>query len=364
MIADPSTAAELPTDYFALLRALQRRAGAVRQPVSGAFELTERCNLSCQMCYVRHSAHDVARRQKELSAPEWLTLAQDAVDNGMVFLVLTGGEVFVRPDFFEIYSPLTRLGLILTLFTNGTLITDRIAKRLAEAPPSITDITIYGATAATYEAVTGVPGSYARCCAGIEALLKQRIPFELRTTITQQNVGELEAMRQMARNWGIPFSGSWMLMQRRDGNPSNVENCRLSAQDCVSLEAADRASADEWIETATRDLSVKGDSNFNCQAGKSIFVINSFGEMNLCVNLSKPAARPLNTGFRAAWEALQRFVGEAPPPAAACLACDARKFCPRCPAWSSVETGTLTEPVPYLCNIACRRKEHYEGMLA
>jgi MoaA/NifB/PqqE/SkfB family radical SAM enzyme len=298
MIADSSTAAELPTDYFALLRALQRRAGAVRQPASGAFELTDRCNLSCQMCYIRHPANNAARRQKELSASEWLALAQDAVDNGMVFLLLTGGEVFVRPDFFEIYSPLTRMGLILTLFTNGTLVTDRIAERLAEAPPGLTQITIYGATAATYEAVTGVPGSYARCCAGIEALLKQRIPFDLRTTITQQNFGELEAMRQMAHNWGLPFSGAWMLMQRRDGNPSNVDNCRLSAQDCVSLEAADRASADEWIETASRDLSARSDSIFNCQAGRSMFVANSVGEMNLCVNLSKPAARPLNIILR------------------------------------------------------------------
>jgi len=252
---------------------------------------------------------------------------------GMVFLLLTGGEVFLRPDFFEIYSPLTRMGLILTLFTNGTLVTDRIAERLAEAPPALTQITLYGATAATYEAVTGVPGGYARCCAGIEALLKQRVPFDLRTTITQQNAGELEAMRQMAHQWGVSFSGAWMLMQRRDGNASRVENCRLSARECVSLEAEDRASADEWIETASRDISGKRESNFNCQAGKSLFVVNSYGEMNLCVSLAKPAARPLDIGFRAAWEALQRFVDEAPPPAAACVACDARKFCPRCPAW-------------------------------
>jgi radical SAM protein with 4Fe4S-binding SPASM domain len=255
------------------------------------------------------------------------------------------------------------MGLILTLFTNGTLVTDRIAERLAEAPPALTQITLYGATAATYEAVTGVPGGYARCCAGIEALLKQRVPFDLRTTITQQNAGELEAMRQMAHQWGVSFSGAWMLMQRRDGNASRVENCRLSARECVSLEAEDRASADEWIETASRDISGKRESNFNCQAGKSLFVVNSYGEMNLCVSLAKPAARPLDIGFRAAWEALQRFVDEAPPPAAACVACDARKFCPRCPAWSSVETATLTEPVPYLCDIAGIRKERYEGML-
>jgi len=350
----------LPTDYGALLRELQRRAASMRQPVSGVFELTERCNLSCRMCYVRHDARDMAQRSKELSSAQWLTLAQDAVDNGMVFLLLTGGEVFLRPDFFEIYMPLTRLGLILTIYTNGTLITDGIAQRLAEAAPSLTEITLYGGTAATYEAVTGCPGSYARACAGIEALLKQRIPFGLKTTITQQNVGELEAMRQMARQWGVPFSGAWLLSGRRDGTPSDVECCRLSAQDCVNLEATDQVSADEWLETAFRDSAVKRDANFYCQAGKTAFVIHSSGAMSPCLTLSQPAARPLAGGFRAAWDGVQRFVDDAPPPDSACLACDARRYCPRCPAWSSMETGTLTDAVPYLCEIARMRKARYE----
>ena len=142
---------------------------------------------------------------KELPASAWLELAHQAVANGMVFLLLTGGEVFLRRDFFEIYEPLTRIGLVLALFTNGTLITRDIAARLAQAPPSRTEITIYGATAATCEAVTGVPGSFAACCAGIEALVSHRVPLGLKTTLTRQNVGELDAMRQMAHNWGVHF---------------------------------------------------------------------------------------------------------------------------------------------------------------
>ncbi len=156
----------LPTEYGPLVRELHNRAAAHRQPVNGTFELTERCNLSCIMCYVGQSPSDVARRAKdakELSASAWLTLASDAVDNGMVFLLLTGGEVFLRPDFFQIYEPLTRMGLRLMLYTNGTLITDAVAQRLAQAPPSPIEIPLYGATAATYEAVTGVTGSYVRC---------------------------------------------------------------------------------------------------------------------------------------------------------------------------------------------------------
>lgn len=350
----------LPTDYGLLVRELDRRAAAQRQPVNGTFELTERCNLDCRMCYVRHSAGDAARRAKELSAAAWLELARQAVDNGMVFLLLTGGEVFLRPDFFEIYTPLTRLGLLLTLFTNGTLVTDTIAQRLAETPPSRTEITLYGATAATYEAVTGVRGSYARCCAGIEALVKYRVPLGLKATLTRCNVGELETMRQMARNWGLPFSAGWLISKRRDGALSEVEDCRISTDECVELEATDRASADEWTEAALRESSLGNDHNFYCQAGKAAFTINPWGEMNPCLYLIQPAARPLEIGFRAAWEQVQRFVDNAPPLAPVCLGCDVRGYCQRCPAWSAMETGTLTEPVPYLCEIAFARKARYQ----
>jgi radical SAM protein with 4Fe4S-binding SPASM domain len=349
----------LLTDYGRLVRDLHKRAAAQRQPVNGTFELTERCNLHCRMCYVRVPSHEAVQRGSELSASEWLALARDAVDNGMVFLLLTGGEVFLRPDFFEIYTPLTRLGLMITLFTNGTLITDALARRLAQAPPSRTEITLYGATAATYEAVTGVPGSYARCCAGIEALVRHHVHLGLKTTITRQNVGELEEMRQMAHNWGVPFTAGSLLTQRRDGNPSDIENCRLPARDCVTLEAADRASAHAWMEAALREPSSDHDGNFYCHAGKAAFFVASSGEMNPCLDLTRPAARPLETGFRAAWEQVQQFVDTAPPIASVCLACEARVYCPRCPAWSRLETGTLTEPVSYLCEIAHARQEKY-----
>jgi MoaA/NifB/PqqE/SkfB family radical SAM enzyme len=252
------------------------------------------------------------------------------------------------------------MGLLLTLFTNGTLIREAIAERLAEAPPNRTEITLYGATASTYEAVTGVTGSYARCCAGIETLLRYRVPLGLKTTITRQNVGELEAMRQMAHTWGVPFSAGWLLSKRRDGRHSDVDDCRLSASACVGLEGTDRASACEWTKVALQRSPLEANSDsFQCDAGKAAFIINSAGEMNACADLPLPAARPLEIGFEGAWKLVQRFVDKAPPRAAGCLGCDTQGYCRCCPAWSFLETKTLTEPVPYLCAIARARREHY-----
>ncbi len=354
---------ETPTEYGALVREMLRRAALVGQPAHGAFELTSRCNLSCRMCYVRHPAGDMTRAAAELPAAAWLELARQATANGMVFLLLTGGEVLLRRDFFEIYEPLTRMGLVLALFTNGTLITKDVAARLAQAPPSRTELTIYGARAATYEAVTGVPGSFRACLAGIEALLAHRIPLGLKTTLTRQNVGELEEMRRLARAWGVPFSAGWLLCGRPDRASSGVEDCRLSPGECVNLEAADQASAHEWLEVALRESNPRRESNFSCHAGRAAFVITPEGDMNVCLVLSQPAARPLEVGFAEAWKQVTRYVEAAPAPAPACRDCEALAFCARCPAWSMIETGTLTDPVPYLCDIAHARKERYERPL-
>ncbi|HOW84481.1 MAG TPA: radical SAM protein [Candidatus Aminicenantes bacterium] len=348
-------------DYSSLVRALLRRAAEDRQPAHGTFELTARCNLACRMCYIRRAPAGPGREaEAEIPAAAWLDLARQAVDGGMVFLLVTGGEILARRDFFEIYEPLTRLGLVLALYTNGTLVTRDVAARLAQAPPSRIEITLYGATAHTAEAVTGVPGSQAACLRGIEALLERGLPLGLKTTLTRRNAGELEAMRRMARDRGLPFSASWLLSRRPDGAPSpGADDCRLPADEGVGLEAADRASADEWIEAALKDAAAPAQGNFYCRAGRAAFVIDAAGRMNACSLLPRPAARPLESGFAAAWRSVCAFVDAAPPASPVCGDCGARAFCGRCPAWSLLETGTLTEPVPYLCGIARARRERF-----
>ncbi|SNX74134.1 radical SAM protein with 4Fe4S-binding SPASM domain [Cereibacter ovatus] len=346
-----------PEGHVTMVKALQRRAAGLRQPVSGLFELTERCNLACGMCYVRQPANDAAHRARELPAADWVSLAQEAADAGMIFLLLTGGEVFLRRDFFDIYAPLTRMGLILTLFTNGTRVTDRIAARLAEAPPQMTQITLYGASAATYGAVTGVPEAFDHCRAGIEALLRHGVPLELKTTITRQNRDDLEPMRQMARDWGLSLAANWMLMQRRDGAACGAEECRLSPQDCAALAAIERPGTLAAM-SATGSGNLSGDSAcFACQVGKSSFAINSFGRMLPCLNLDRPALEPRETGFSMAWRQLQSHVDAAPPVDPECASCEAAAHCPRCPAWSVTETGSLTAPARYLCDLMQAKRD-------
>jgi len=340
--------------YRALLQRLMRSAAEQCQPVNAVFELTSRCNLACRMCYIRDEAHDAACRARELSADQWLRLAGEAREHGLVFLQLTGGEVFLRPDFFEIYEPLSRLGLMLTLFTNGTLLTEAVADRLAQAPPSRTEISLYGATQASYEAVTGVPGSYRRCLDGIERLVARGLPLKLKSTLNRHNVAELEAMRALAHGYGVPFSAAWLLSGRIDGGESEVHDCRLAPSECVTLESDDRARRGLRIAAPSGDH-----GNFYCRAGRTSYLVDSEGRMSACIDLRLPGARPLEVGFEAAWAAVRAVVESAPDLDPECQTCSARGRCGRCPAWSYMETGTLTKPVPYLCDIAFERHARY-----
>ena len=135
---------------------LHEKVRSQRVPVSGSLEVTERCNLRCQHCYIPAKQRAGSRR-RELKLPEIERILAEIAESGCLWLLLTGGEPFLRRDFLDIYTSARRKGLILTLFTNGTLITRPIADTLAEWRPLKIEITLYGATPETYERVTGVP---------------------------------------------------------------------------------------------------------------------------------------------------------------------------------------------------------------
>lgn len=341
-------------DYLDPTDALQQAAMRLGQPINGAFELTSRCNLACRMCYIRHAAHDVAVRARELTARQWVSLAEQATDAGLLFLLLTGGEIFLRPDFFDIYEPLTSLGLNLSLYTNGTLITPRVAKRLGSRPPNRVEITLYGASPETYAAVTGSADAFAQTLRGIDLLRDAGIALAVKTTLTRTNVQDLEAIHDLAHARNLPVKTGWLLTQRIDGLPCDTVTDRLSADAVVALEQADAKCRAWWTEVNPAGVDATSSEAMYCLAGKSAFALAPDGALNPCLDLPMPAARPLAIGFAAAWDEVREFVGTVPL-ASPCAACDVRAYCPTCPARTFVETRSLTGLDSYSCAIARAR---------
>ena len=142
-------------------------------PLSGSFDLTRRCNLKCIHCYL--GDHQQSSLAKEIETSQILDIIDQITDAGCLNLLITGGEPLLRVDFPEIYSHAKKSGLIITVFTNGTLITDKILSLFKELPPHKVEISLYGATAQTYEKITRRRGSYDKCIAGVYELLKKSL---------------------------------------------------------------------------------------------------------------------------------------------------------------------------------------------
>ena len=163
------------------------QGGGRRIPWSGSIELTTRCNLNCRHCFINTPVNDRKARQEELSTDEVIGVLDEVAAEGCLWLLLTGGEPFVRPDFLEIYEHAKKKGFLVIVFTNGTKITPEAARFLSEYPPFSIEVSLYGATQHVYESITRVKCSYKSCLQGIDLLMRYEMPLKLKTVLMTGN---------------------------------------------------------------------------------------------------------------------------------------------------------------------------------
>src|SRR5437667_4265830 len=217
-----------------------------RIPVNGTIEVTRRCPLECAHCYNNLSMGDQEARRSELTYEEHCRLLDGITEAGCLWLLYTGGEIFARKDFLDIYTYAKQKGLLIGLFTNGTLITPNIADHLAEWRPFMIEITLYGRTRETYEQLTGIPGSYDRCMRGIRLLMERGLPLALKTVGVTINKHEIWDMQWFAEEeLGLEFKFDSMINARIDCSQSPLA-VRLTPEDIVELDLQDHERVDGW----------------------------------------------------------------------------------------------------------------------
>jgi radical SAM protein with 4Fe4S-binding SPASM domain len=346
--------------YGDFSKRLHEKAVGQRIPISGSIELTFRCNLRCQHCYVAHGHNGLPGKQ-ELTTADHFRLLDEIADEGTLWLLLTGGDPLVRRDFSEIWMYAKRKGFLLSLFTNGTLITPQIADLLAEWLPFTVEITLYGHTQATYERVTGIPGSHARCRRGIDLLLERNIPLKLKTVLMTLNHHELEQMSAYSDSLGLSFRFDPMLNAGFDCNRAPV-NLRLSPQQIVELDLADEKRLQAWKEFTDRFMGVRGDECYiySCGAGIQSFHVDPHGQLSVCM-ISRAREYDWKGGtFHDGWT---RFIPQVRYELAEktypCSHCGLKALCDRCPGWAELEYGDPLAPVEYLCQVARQRAEKF-----
>ena len=329
-----------------------------RIPIRGAIEITHRCNNNCVQCYNNLPLKDKAARRKELTYDEHCRILDEISALGCLWLLFTGGEIFARKDFLDIYTYAKQKGLLVTLFTNGTLITADVADYLAQYRPFAVEITLYGRTQRTYERVTGIPGSFARCMQGIRLLIERNLPLSLKSMAIASNKHELGDMKRFVENeLGLEFKFDAILNPRCDCSQTPLE-VRLAPEEVVKLDLQNPKRIAEWRDLIERSNNSRHALEYSkavwqCSSGLNTFAIDPYGILRMCILSQNDGYDLRNGNFQEGWEQfLYKLRQKQISKQTKCLACAIRDMCGMCPANAGLESLDEEEPVDFLCQVA------------
>lgn len=330
-------------------------------PIAGNFELTARCNFNCPMCYVHMTDEQVKATGKELSAQQWIEIAREARDRGMVFVLLTGGEPLARKDFFEIYKGMKELGLMISINSNGSMLRGEILEKFLEDPPLRFNISLYGGSDETYRNMCGI-SAYNRVKENIRALRKAGVEVSINLSITPYNRNDLKQIYDDAVELDVNVRASSYMYPpvRINGETFGCGN-RLDATEaarCAVEWDVLRFSEEEFairsqnmqklINEDKEGCPVEAGEGVTCRAGSTSFWITWDGKMMPCGMMTNPVVYPLETGFGAAWDKLREETEKIRMPAK-CQSCEYKDVCGVCAAVCYTETGRFDGVPSYIC---------------
>jgi radical SAM protein with 4Fe4S-binding SPASM domain len=357
---------------------LWNKLSARRAPLSFDIEITARCNLNCAHCYINLPANDKTAKSKELTKEEILSIAGEAAKMGAVWCLVTGGEPLLRDDFPDIYMGLKRLGLLISVFTNATLIDKEHIALFKKYPPRDIEITVYGVTKKTFKAVTRKSGSFEIFINGLDALMKNNVNIRLKAMAMQANMHEQQAIADFCRiRTKDYYRFDPQLHLRFDGNRKRNEEIRaqrLTPEQIVQLENSDdqriNAMKKNCDTLMNEEFSHYGcDHLFHCGAGNGSFTISYDGRFRLCSSLwANGTTYDLRKGtLTDAWKNFVPRVRDLRSRRKefleTCRKCALVNLCLWCPAHAHLETGALDGTTPYFCEVAHKRAENIKSKL-
>lgn len=344
-------------------RMLLNQAKRTRTPANGSIELLPLCNMNCDMCYVRLSREEMEAKGRLRTADEWLEIGRQMKDAGVLFLLLTGGEPFLYPDFRRLYLELRKMGMIITINTNGTLIDEDLAEFFGKYKPRRVNITLYGTDEETYANLCHYPGGYEKTLRGIRLLREQGVDVKVGGSLARANQDDLDKLLNIGEELDIPVRvDTYMMPATRERDlPYNMQS-RLNPEEAAQarIHALKREMGPELFPQYVRQSVERADhpepaeakpGHMSCMAGQCSFTINWQGEMRPCVILTEPAISVFEVGFEAAWkyiveETHKILLNEK------CSTCHMRHLCRTCAASALLETGSYDSVPDYMCRYA------------
>lgn len=346
---------------------LFRKASVNKIPLSGTFELSPVCNFSCKMCYVRRTMSQIKKEGKQIQYwMEWVRLAEQCKQEGMLYLLLTGGEPFIYPHFRELYMKLHSMGLLISINTNGTMIDEETVAWLKNVAPIRVNVTLYGASGKTYEKICGDASGFEKAKRAILLLKAAGINVVINGSMIPENESDVEDIIRFGKEHGIftristymfppvrrerEFSDSRCTpeqsadlfirknrcMYEREQYTAFLRNEQSKFHDAVAEEKENWGSSLEYMR---------------CRAGRSTFWISWDGKMTACGMLSFPLeVYPFQKPFAQCWMELTNAVRSVKV-LHECNSCIKKEICNPCVAMLYAETGDVNRKAQYLCDL-------------
>ncbi len=334
------------TELECFYQRLDDKLRTSRIPFSGTWELTQACNFRCIHCYLTKTPSPGA----ELPLERIEGLLDEMAAAGCVGLTVTGGEPLLRPDFDAVWTAAHRRGFILSLFTNASLVSERIADVLAAHPPRQVEVSLYGATPQTYERLTGRRELLSASLDGLDRLLDRGLAVLVKAVLLSPLAEEADEMRSLAARRGVRLRFDPGLDPTLDGDPGPT-SLRLDAERAVALELSD----EDLRAEQSRRLGEPGGAfeDFSCGAAQRAFHLDAAGFLMPCLLVRSPRIPLAQMPFEVAWQALDAtqvaFTPESP-----CFGCPLHPVCSFCPGLelSVVRAG---QDSAYYCQVARAR---------
>ncbi len=302
---------------WAMRMFLDFRARKKAVPLKGVFELTPLCNFDCKMCYVHLDAAQL-KNQKLISAEAWQNVMSQAIDNGMMYATLTGGECLTYPDFKQLYLFLYNRSVQISVLTNGALLDGEMIDFLKNHRPFSVQVTLYGADEDMYEKVTG-KREFKKVTDNLKNADKALLPLNITVTPNQfLSKEEIEKTIRLAATFNTSFRVNSALITPRSQTERNDGFNDLSVTDYIDFIKLELALKGELPQAECEiDLPKEGGADtfkkpkgLRCGGGRSVFNITWDGKMVPCNRLTHISSDPFADGFTAAWKEINGRVNE------------------------------------------------------
>lgn len=348
---------------------VQEHFADIRAPFTAGIELTAKCNFTCVHCYCRpERGHD------DLTTEEVKKYIDILVDRGLLELFFTGGEVFTRKDFDEIYIYAKKKGLLVSVLSNISLLDQHHIDLFKQYPVSQISTTMYGASEETYQRVTGVKGGYEKFMNALYLLKENEIPFELKFIAMQQNIEDIYKVRSLGNSLGVNMVIGFDVRPMVNGDMQPVE-FRVSAEKAFEFDIKDEARKEFWTNVAREEVQEQlgfrekriqqrtlNRCLYPCSVAQQFVFITSNGKMQGCVKTAYNQYDLRHGNFDEGWEYLkQNFIDVKATDSFRCLSCDKKKYCEQCTANFVLEYDDPEHIDPFYCKVASMRKEFIDS---